>query len=144
MGETEFGAGVFYLYLCLDCGLLTENLGGDAALAKKAARALVEAAATVAPTGKQNSFASRSYAQYILAECGERQPRSLAAAFFQPVPDRGDQIKTAIDLLTNTRDGLDQAYGPLCEANCEMNVPDGKGTLAEILAFVEESSCLNS
>ena len=137
MGETEFGAGVFYLYLCLDCGLLRDNLGGDAALAQKAVRALAEASATVAPTGKQNSFASRSVAQYLLAEKGPRQPRSLAAAFFQPVADRGDQIREAIKALETTRDKLDQAYGPLSEANCVMNVPDGQGTLAEVMDFAE-------
>ena len=99
MGETGFGAGVFYAYMCLDCGLLTENLGGDASLAKQAGRALVEASAMVAPTGKQNSFASRSVAHYILAEYGERQPRSLASAFIKPVRGKDSHLEIAIKQL---------------------------------------------
>ena len=62
MGETEFGAGIFYLYTCVDRQLLATNLGGDEELAKKAIAALVEAAATVSPTGKQATFASRARA----------------------------------------------------------------------------------
>jgi len=72
MGEQGFGAGLFYQYVCIDCDRLKENLGGDAALAQRAIQALIEAAATVAPTGKQNSFASRAWAYYALAEKGSR------------------------------------------------------------------------
>jgi CRISPR system Cascade subunit CasC len=57
IGETEFGAGVFYIYLCINRDLLEENLD-DKELAKKSLAALVESAAKIAPNGKQNSFAS--------------------------------------------------------------------------------------
>ena len=66
IGETEFAAGLFYLYVCVDRDLLLKNLGGDEILTTTTLRALTEAAATVAPTGKQNSFASRAYASYLL------------------------------------------------------------------------------
>src|SRR5208337_4471626 len=36
IGELGFGSGVFYLYACIDRELLVKNLGGDAALARKA------------------------------------------------------------------------------------------------------------
>jgi hypothetical protein len=58
VGEAAFGSGVFYLYACVDRGLLARNLGGDAPLAATALAALVQAAATVSPRGKQNSFAA--------------------------------------------------------------------------------------
>lgn len=56
VGEAEFASGLFYNYVCINRTLLEENLGGDKGLVNKALKALVEAAAKVAPTGKQNSF----------------------------------------------------------------------------------------
>jgi len=102
IGETEFGAGVFYLYLCINRDLLIENLGSDKALADKSLAALVEAAAKVAPTGKQNSFASRARTSYMLAEKGSDQPRSLAVAFLKPVKG-DDPLGSAIKELEKRR-----------------------------------------
>lgn len=107
MGEQGFGAGLFYQYVCIDCDRLRENLG--ATLAEKAVQALIEAAATVAPTGKQNSFASRAWAYYALAEKGSRQPRALSLAFMKPVRD-GDMLNEAVSALTSMRDNLDKVY----------------------------------
>src|SRR5580693_3616597 len=73
IGEAEFAAGLFYLYLCIDRDLLVENLGGDEELVAKALRSLAEAAAKVPPSGKQASFASRAYASYALAEKGRQR-----------------------------------------------------------------------
>lgn len=87
MGELGFGSGVFYLYVCADVASLQKNLGGDEALAKAAISAFIEALGTVSPTGKQASFASRARASYILAEKGDQQPRTLAAAFVKPIKD---------------------------------------------------------
>ena len=88
IGETEFASGLFYLYVCIDQELLRHNLGdNNKDLAGKALRALTEAAAKIAPSGKQNSFASRARASYILAEKGDEQPRSLAV-----VDDRGPPV----------------------------------------------------
>lgn len=109
LGEQGFGAGLFYQYVCIDCDRLRENLGGDVALAKKAIQALIEAAATVAPTGKQNSFASRAWAYYALAEKGSRQPRALSLAFMKPVRE-GDMLNEAVSALTSMRDNLDKVY----------------------------------
>ncbi|STM16708.1 CRISPR-associated protein [Escherichia coli] len=68
LGETGFGSALFYTYICIDKDLLVENLGGDEALANQTLRAFTEAALKVSPTGKQNSFASRAYASWALAE----------------------------------------------------------------------------
>src|SRR3954469_792459 len=85
VGEAGFGAGLFYLYACIDRALLVRTLGGDEDLARAGIAALVEAAATVAPRGKQASFASRARASFVMAEGGDTAPRSLAAAFLRPV-----------------------------------------------------------
>lgn len=143
MGSLEFGAGLFYIYICVDTRLLRENLGNHVDLAGRTARALTEAAATVAPTGKQNSFASRACAHYILAEKGDRQPRSLAAAFLKPVKVKrsgeDDPIAMAIAALTDTRQKMDSVYGNLAEAQVDMNALTGQGSLKDLLAFVEEA-----
>ena len=138
MGELEFGSGTFYLYICCDCRLLSDNLGGDRDLAGRSLGALVEAAATVGPTGKQNSFASRAYASYIMAERGERKPRSLAWSFIPAVNDF-DQVRGAINRLKETRDRMDQVYGPLAEAQMELDAAAGKGSLQQIVSFCREA-----
>ncbi len=137
IGETAFAAGLFYLYVCMDCDLLIENLNGDKDLAKKALRALTEASAKVAPTGKQNSFASRAYAIYVLAEKGKNQPRSLSAAFLKAVAGT-NYAEESIENLKETRDKMDNVYGPIAEKNYEMDYVHGKGSMDELLKFVAD------
>lgn len=133
LGETGYGAGVFYTYLCIDRALLVENLGGDAELARRGIAALVECAATVAPRGKQASFASRAYAFYGLAEKGERQPRSLSMAFLKPVANE-DVGRDAIAALEAARDGLDAVYGAH-EQRHAFNTFEARGALADFVRF---------
>lgn len=138
MGETEFAAGLFYLYVCIDRDLLLENLQGDETLAKAALASLLEAAATISPTGKQNSFGSRAYASYILAEKGSRQPRSLSVAFLAPVTDREDMLGAAIARFEETRANMEKVYGPCCDEWRAVNARAGEGTLADLTMFVTE------
>ncbi|WIX32286.1 type I-E CRISPR-associated protein Cas7/Cse4/CasC [Salinicola sp. JS01] len=111
IGEAGFAAGLFYLYLCIDRDLLIENLQGNSALADRAIAALVESAVKISPKGKQNSFGSRAHASYLLAEKGDQQPRSLSAAFLQPVNGEGQAVK-AIEKLERQAQAFDDAYGP--------------------------------
>jgi len=136
IGETGFGSGVFYTYICINKTLLMENLG-DEELAKKAIQALTEAAATVAPSGKQNSYASRARALYVMAEKGSQQPRQLSSAFLKPVDDM-DMANAAIERLEILREKMDNAYGKCADDHRVMNVEKGEGTLADILEFVGE------
>lgn len=136
LGETEFAAGVFYLYLCIDRDLLIENLG-DAQFADQAIAALVETSAKVSPTGKQNSFASRAYASYIMAEKGYQQPRSLSVAFLKPV--RGDDVMSiAISELNAKREAMEKTYGPCASGFKTMNAITGEGSITEIISFLKE------
>jgi CRISPR system Cascade subunit CasC len=134
LGEAGFGAGVFYLYLCVDRGLLVRNLGGDKHLAGIASAALVEAAATIAPGGKQASFASRARAQYVLAEMGDQQPRTLAAAFLQPV-EADDFMVSSIARLEQSRASMDKVYSPCWDRQAALNAVTGTGSMAEIKFF---------
>jgi CRISPR system Cascade subunit CasC len=125
VGETGFGSGIFYLYVCIDKALLVKNLGGAAALAARGLDALTEALATVSPTGKQASFASRARADFILAERGHQQPRTLAGAFVKPV-NGSDILVDSISRLKTTRKAMDNAYGPCWEDYRIMDVKAGE------------------
>ncbi len=134
IGVQEFGAGVFYLYVCIDRDLLLKNLGDDKKVRGAGLKALVEAAATVAPRGKQASFASRSRAIYVLGEKGQSQPRSLAASFLKPVSGK-DHGENSIKALECFRDQQDKVYGKCAEERCVMNCLTSKGTLADLCKF---------
>lgn len=148
IGVQEYGAGLFYLYACVDCDLLQRNLGGDAELARDALEALVTCAATVSPRGKQASFASRARASFVMVERGPQQPRTLAAAFLKPVHpaegsdgSRGDVGRISVDRLLGFRDNLDRAYGPGADDRRTMHVtPErAEGTLADVVEFARAS-----
>lgn len=135
IGEAGFGAGVFYLYICVDRALLVENLSGDAALAKTTLEALVRAAATASPSGKRNSFANHVRAEVILAEKGDTQPRTLANAFLKPVGN-GDQTALSADALMKKRSEFSQAYGQDWSDEILLQIGrEGGATLDEVAAF---------
>jgi len=135
LGITEFSAGLFYLYICIDKASLIENLSDDKRLADETLKALVKTSATVAPTGKQNSFASRARASYIRCETGDQQPRSLSVAFLEPI-EKGNMLETAIKKLEETAENMNKVYGECFEESCLMNVLNGEGALEDIIGCV--------
>ncbi len=126
IGETGFAAGLFYSYICLNRDLLEKNLGGDKALAQRAIRALTEAAVKVPPEGKQNSFGSRAYASYVLAEKGDQQPRSLSVAFLKPITS-ADYGAHAVEALTTQLSNMDEVYGKCAGSRFFVNALNGEG-----------------
>lgn len=137
IGESGFAAALFYSYICINKTQLIENLNGDETLANKAIQALTEAAVKVSPKGKQNSFASRAYASYVLAEKGEYQPRSLSAAFLKPVAGE-DQAEVAIKALNKQVESFDKVYGECAAERYAINAVSGEGTFAELSNFVAQ------
>ena len=137
LGETEFAAGLFYLYLCIDRELLKGNLSGDIELTSKALSALIESVATVAPTGMQNSFGSRAYASYILCEKGDEQPRSLSVAFLKPVTGT-DILAKAIAELEECRDKMNTVYGIDGGEPCILNAQTGQGSIKKVLKYASK------
>jgi len=137
LGVFEFGAGLFYTYICIDNELLLENLGGNKELANKSIQALCKAVCTIAPGGKQNSFASRAYASYCLAEKGNEQPRSLSVSFLKPLDKTSDLINDAVEKLEETKKNMDETYE--LDMDCKsFNAHSGQGKLSDILNFVVE------
>ncbi|MCB1638737.1 MAG: type I-E CRISPR-associated protein Cas7/Cse4/CasC, partial [Thiothrix sp.] len=94
--------------------------------------------AKVAPTGKQNSFASRAYTSYLLAEKGTQQPRSLSVAFLKAIRNP-DPMQAAITALETQREHFDRVYGACADQYRVLNAHAGAGdTLETLLAFVRE------
>ncbi|OCG26264.1 type I-E CRISPR-associated protein Cas7/Cse4/CasC [Gilliamella sp. HK2] len=137
LGERGFASALFYTYVCISRDLLLENLNGDEALVEKTLKALTESATKVAPTGMQNSFASRAYTSYLLIEKGSQQPRSLAVAYFNPIRGQ-DMVNDAITRLEEQRDKFDKVYGQCADSRYILNSETGEGTLSAALDFVAQ------
>lgn len=137
IGEAGFAAALFYNYICINKTQLIENLSGDEILANAAIAALTEAAVKVSPTGKQNSFASRAYASYVMAEKGQQQPRSLSVAFLKPVNDQ-DMATAAINAISKQAVNFDKVYGACADSRYEVNAMIGEGSFVELCQFVTE------
>lgn len=134
IGEAGFAAALFYSYICINKSQLLKSLDNDTELCALAMQALIEAITKVAPSGKQNSFGSRAYASYVLAEKGQQQPRSLSVAFLKPVQG-DDYLPEAISALETQIQRFDHAYGPCADERRVLNLVTGEGSLAEILQF---------
>jgi CRISPR system Cascade subunit CasC len=137
IGESGFAAALFYTYICIDKELLLHNLGKDIALTNKAISALLEAAVKVAPGGKQNSFASRAWASYVLAEKGDDQPRSLSVAFLKPITG-SNYGEDSIKALKSSLENIEKVYEIETPIQKEFNTLSGEGTFSELIAFVQE------
>jgi CRISPR system Cascade subunit CasC len=98
--DTELTSGLYYGYVVVDLPLLVSNLTGckradwakdyDRDLAARVVENLVYLVAEVSPGAKKGSTAPYSRAELVLVEAGDRQPRTLANAFRDPVKlDRG-------------------------------------------------------
>jgi CRISPR system Cascade subunit CasC len=136
VGTQEFASAVLYHYVCIDRALLAENLGGDEDLSRRTLRALGESCLSVAPNGKQASFASRSRAHFALVEKGASQPRSLASAFLKPVVG-DDVLAEAVKALQSTRARLDAIYGDELPSR-SFDAIAGTGTKKDLLDFLAE------
>jgi CRISPR system Cascade subunit CasC len=97
IGDVEYNSSTYYKYLSVHWEQLVHNLGGDVDVARRAVLALVEAAATAQPTGKQNSFAAHNLPDLVLVEVSARNLAvSYANAFLKPARPVGDQ--TVMDI----------------------------------------------
>jgi CRISPR system Cascade subunit CasC len=134
LGATEFACGLFYGYICINRNLLKDNLAGDEALTQKTIAALIESAAKISPTGKQNSFASRAYTSYMLVEKGHKQPRSLSVAFLKSMKEN-DLLERSIKALEENRENIDKVYGACADGFVKLNVKEGVGTLDQLIEF---------
>jgi CRISPR system Cascade subunit CasC len=131
IGETELTSGLFYGYVVVDLPQLVCNLAGkedevawqeawradahrdDRALAAQVTGHLLHLIAKVSPGAKLGSTAPYSWAQLVLLEAGDRQPRTLANAFLNPVRANGGSglAAAAVQALAANLGALDGMYG---------------------------------
>ena len=125
--DTELASGLYYGYVVVDIPQLVANLEGidpkavfaagteadTRALAGKVTQYLLHLIATVSPGAKRGSTAPYDWAKFVLVEAGDWQPRSLAAAFHDPLPLKGTapiRVRAASRLADEIA-ALDTAYG---------------------------------
>lgn len=116
IGETELTSGLFYGYVVVDVPGLVSNLTGctrkdwqtaDRAMAGKVVQHFVHLIAEVSPGAKLGSTAPYGYAEMMLIEAGNRQPRSLSGAFREPcAANLGDATEKLVWHLA----AMDEAY----------------------------------
>lgn len=120
INSSELTSGLFYGYVVLDLPLLVSNLEGcrredwldaDRELASRVTEELVHIVSKVSPGAKLGSTAPYAYAHLVLAEAGDAQPRTLANAFMEPVPERPDLVSNAYGALGEYLHNLDETYG---------------------------------
>jgi CRISPR system Cascade subunit CasC len=120
LGAAELTSGLYYGYVVVDVPQLVSNLTGkdardwlaaDRTLAARTVKHLIHLMAKVSPGAKLGSTAPYDHASLVLAEAGERQPRTLSNAFMNPVPLRGDVFAGTVEALSGYLAGMDTMYG---------------------------------
>lgn len=147
--ETELTSGLFYGYVVIDVPGLVSNLTGcerrewtkaDRTMAAAIVHNLLYLIAEVSPGAKLGSTAPYGRAEMILVEAGDRQPRSLAAAFRNPVAaDIHASITRSADHLS-TMDRLyetGEARRSLHTMNEDVFASAPRGSLREIAEWAK-------
>lgn len=131
--DTELTTGLYYGYVVIDVPLLVSNLTGcsrrewagdqDRGLAAQVVENLICLIAEVSPGAKRGSTAPYGRAEMVLVEAGDRQPRTLANAFREPVPFTDEMNQTfgrrTTQALRSHLADLDELYAT-GEARCHM------------------------
>jgi CRISPR system Cascade subunit CasC len=108
INNSELTTGLFYGYVVVDVPLLIANLGDDPKLAAEVARRMIHLIATASPGAKRGSTAPYAYADLMLVEAGDAQPRTLANAFLTPVHQSPDVVANAYSALAAHLHELDR------------------------------------
>lgn len=108
LNSKELTSGLYYSYVAVDVPLLTSNLNEDPQIAAEVMRRFVHIMATVSPGAKLSSTAPHSRARCLIAETGDGQPRTLANAFRDAVPQAGAVQKSyeALDHYVRQMDNM--------------------------------------
>lgn len=92
IGDVAFNSATYYKYINIHWQGLLANLHGDRDIAAQAVSALLRAAMTAIPSGKQNTFAAHNLPDFALIEVIEQNiPVSYANAFLRPVRASEDE-----------------------------------------------------
>lgn len=133
--DTELSSGLYYGYVVIDVPQLVANLEGVSIAdcfslhderretAGRVVQNLLHLIATVSPGAKRGATAPFGWAQLMLVEAGDWQPRSLASAFMDALPllERGRSeplVWRSIDRLAGAMHRFDEAYGAVHARRC--------------------------
>lgn len=121
LGQSELTSGLYYGYVVVDMPTLIGNLEGvpqqrwldaDHSVAAKVVEHLIHLIAKVSPGAKLGSTAPYSWAQLVLLEVGNRQPRTLANGFHSAVTaGREGMLAATSARLHDHIAELDRMYG---------------------------------
>ena len=132
INTSELTSGFFYSYVVVDLDQLVSNLSGDTDLAQEVLGRLPHLIATVSPGAKLGATAPYACAEFMLAESGVRQPRTLANAFMKPVPKRfGDLKAETAKQLGDYLARYDAMYGEHEERRFATMLPEAPATGGE-------------
>ena len=92
LGTVEFNSSTLYRYANVNVKELFRGLGKDTAAAVKG---FAEALITSMPTGKQNTFANRTFPDMVYVTVRTDQPINLAGAFENPVKSNEGYVKAS-------------------------------------------------
>lgn len=147
--ETELTSGLFYGYVVVDVPGLVSNLTGcerhawttaGRTMAAEVVHNLIYLIAEVSPGAKLGSTAPYGRAEMVLVEAGDRQPRSLSAAFRTPTkPDLHAALTASAEHLA-TMDRLyetGEARRSLHPMNEDVFASAPRGSLREIAEWAK-------
>lgn len=130
IGTIEFNSSTMYRYATVNLPKLLDNLG-DVEATRKAVEAFVRAFVTSMPTGKQNTFANRTFPDAVVVRFRDDQPVNLVGAFEAPVTTKpgSGRVATACDRLAEHDACIGKAFG----AHGDDSWVVGVGSAAEAL-----------
>lgn len=133
--QAELGSGVYYGYVVVDVPLLVSNLTGsdprqwraqDPATARRVLSELIYTIASKTPGAKLGSTAPYSRAEMVLLEAGREQPRTLANAFLEAVPPKGQMVQEAMRRAGDYLKRLDAMYGQTAAVRAIATIHDAQ------------------
>jgi len=119
----DLTSGLFYSYVVVDVPLLVSNVTGaarkewteaDRDLAAEVVRRFIHLMTQVSPGAKRGSTAPYAHSEFLLAEVGTAQPRTLANAF-QTVASRKNVLADSYEKLGTYVSEMDGMYGKTTE-----------------------------
>lgn len=129
IGDVQFNSSTYYKYFSIHWEQLVRNLGGDVAIAQRAVLALLEAAATAQPSGKQNSFGMHCLPDLLLVEVRQKNlPVNYGNGFLKPARQSAERTLTedAAVKLADYLERVAKAYGLDQDPRCYMCLCDAK------------------
>jgi CRISPR system Cascade subunit CasC len=132
--QAELGAGIYYGHVAVDVPLLVSNLTGSTVCgwrdqpgdtARSVLTALVHSISSRTPGAKLGSTAPYSRADLVLLEAGPQQPRTLANAFLEALPARGNVLSEGARKLGAQLERVDAMYGATANSRALATTLDG-------------------